>query len=128
VTGDPLDYITDLTVPDTSTYQDAWGVLDRYGLWERVPVSVRTHLRRGSEIESPKVFGHPYHSFIVVPGDAACQGAAQRSEELGYATHILTTEMEGESLDQAMGFVDASRALTPPAALIARGEADAFCI
>jgi glycerate-2-kinase len=131
VTGDPLDYISGPTVPDTSTYQDAWGVLDRYGLWERVPVSVRTHLRRGSGIESPKAFAHPNHSFIVVPGDAACRGAAHRSAELGYATHILTTEMEGESQEQALAFVEASNALTPPAALIAGGETvvtiEGFC-
>jgi hydroxypyruvate reductase/glycerate 2-kinase len=122
VTGDPLDYISGPTVPDTSTYRDAWGVLDRYDLWERVPVSVRSHLRRGSEIESPKVFAHRYHSFIVVPGDAACRGAAQRPEELGYAPHILTTKMEGESHEQALAFVEASNGLTPPAALIAGGE------
>lgn len=122
VTGDPLDYITGPTVPDTSTYQDAWRVMDRYDLWERVPASVRTHLKRGLEIESPKAFEYPYHSFIVVPGDAACWGAVRRSEELGYSTHVLTTEMEGESVDQALAFVQASRALTPPSVLIAGGE------
>jgi glycerate-2-kinase len=122
VTGDPLDYITGPTVPDTSTYQDAWRVLDRYDLWARVPASVRTHLERGPEIESPKDFSHPYHSFIVVPGDAACQGASQRCEALGYPAHILTTEMEGESYDQALAFVEAARSRPVPCALIASGE------
>ncbi len=122
VTGDPLDYITGPTVPDTSTYQDAWRVLDKYDLWERVPASVGTHLERGPEIESPKHFTHPYHSFIVVPGDAACMGAARRAEELGYQSHILTTEMEGESHDEAVAFVDAARTFEAPCALIAGGE------
>jgi glycerate-2-kinase len=122
VTGDPLDYITGPTVPDTSTYEDAWRVLSNYDLWERIPASVRTHLERGSEIESPKQFTHPYHSFIVVPGDTACLGAARRAEELGYLSHILTTEMEGESHDQALTFVNAARAFETPCALIAGGE------
>jgi glycerate-2-kinase len=122
VTGDPLDYITGPTVPDTSAYQDAWRVLDKYDLWARVPASVRAHLERGPEIESPKHFAHAYHSFIVVPGDAACLGAAQRAEELGYTSHILTTEMEGESHAEAVAFVDAARAFKAPCALIAGGE------
>jgi glycerate 2-kinase len=122
VTGDPLDYITGPTVPDSATYQDAWAVLDKYELWERVPVSVASHLRRGPAIESPKSFSHTYHSFIVVAGDAACLGAAQRAAELGYEARILTTEMEGESCEQAAAFVEAAGAIEPPAALIAGGE------
>jgi hydroxypyruvate reductase/glycerate 2-kinase len=122
VTGDPLDYITGPTVPDTSTYQDAWHVLDKYDLWARVPTSIVQHLRRGLEIESPKSFSHCYHTFLAVPGDAACLGAARRAGELGYIPHILTTEMEGESYDQALAFVGAADRLVPPYALIAGGE------
>lgn len=122
VVGDPLDYITGPTVPDTSTYEDAWRTLDKYGLWDRVPKSIRQHLKRGAEIESPKVFSNKYHTFLVVPGDAACLGAAQRSEELGYASHILTTEMEGESRDAAIAFVDFANTVEAPCAIIAGGE------
>jgi glycerate-2-kinase len=122
VTGDPLDYITGPTVPDTSTFQDAWRTLDRYDLWERVPDSVRHHLNRGQEIESPKAFSRPYHSFVVVPGDAACRGASQRCEELGFAPQTLTTEMEGESAEEAVAFVDAASGFRGPCGLIAGGE------
>ncbi|MGD9030479.1 MAG: glycerate kinase [Anaerolineae bacterium] len=122
VTGDPLDYITGPTVPDTSTYEDAWRTLDRYDLWEQVPTSVRDHLRRGREIETPKAFSHVHHSFVVVPGDAACRGASQRCEELGYSPHIVTTEMEGESWEEALGFVEAAGAMDDRSALIAGGE------
>jgi glycerate-2-kinase len=122
VTGDPLDYITGPTVPDTSTYEDAWRTLDKYDLWGRVPLSVREHLRRGPEIESPKGFSHPFHTFVVVPGDAACLEAARRSDELGYAPHILTTEMEGESRDEALVLVEAMNTLEAPCAIIAGGE------
>jgi len=122
VTGDPLDYITGPTVPDTSTYEGAWRTLDKYDLWERVPVSVREHLRRGPEIETPKEFSHRYHSFVVVPGDTACRGAVRRSKELGYAPHLLTTEMEGESYHEATAFVSVANTLEAPCALVAGGE------
>ncbi len=122
VTGDPLDYITGPTVPDTSTYKDAWRTLDKYNLWDQMPESVRQHLKRGTEIESPKAFSNRYHTFIVVAGDAACLGAARRSEELGYVSHILTTEMEGESRDAAVAFVDFANDVEAPCAIIAGGE------
>jgi hydroxypyruvate reductase/glycerate 2-kinase len=117
-----LDYITGPTVPDTSTFKDAWQTLDRYDLWDSVPKSIRQHLERGAEIETPKVFSYSHHTFVVVPGDAACRGAAVRSAELGYASRILTTEMEGESRDTAVDFVSAAGDLEAPAALIAGGE------
>lgn len=108
VIGDPVDYITDLTVPDTSSYLDAWAVLDKYDLWDRIPDSVREHLRRGEEIETPKQYDFPYRAYISVPSNAACQGAARRCRELGYETKILTHSMEGESSQQARAFVDAA--------------------
>jgi len=122
VTGDPLDYVTGPTVPDTSTYEDAWRTLDKYDLWNRVPKSVRQHLERGAEIESPKTFSDRYHTFLVVSGDAACLGAARRSEELEYPSHILTTEMAGESRDAAVAFVDFANTVEAPCAIIAGGE------
>jgi glycerate-2-kinase len=106
VVGDPLDCITDPTVPDTSTYQDAWRTLDKYDLWAKLPASVQAHLRRGAEIETPKAFTQRRHDFIVVPGDAACRGAVQRCEELGFATRLLTAELEGESREAASRFIE----------------------
>ena len=37
VAGDPLDAITDPTVPDTTSVADAIAVLERHGLWNAVP-------------------------------------------------------------------------------------------
>ncbi|NVZ67306.1 glycerate-2-kinase family protein, partial [Pseudomonas gingeri] len=45
VIGDHLDYITDPSVADRSTFPDAQAVLDKYRLWERLPVSVTAFLR-----------------------------------------------------------------------------------
>jgi glycerate 2-kinase len=108
VIGDPVDYITDLTVPDTSTYLDAWKALDKYELWNRIPGAIREYLNRGEEIETPKQYGFPHQTYVSVPCNAACHGAAQRCRELGYETQILTQSMEGESSQQARAFVDAA--------------------
>ncbi len=131
VVGDPPDYITDLTVPDTSSYLDAWATLDKYHLWDRLPQPIREHLLRGSEIESPKHLQGRYHTFVIVPGDAAFQGAVRRCRELGYATHLIPAEIEGECQAEARAFTARVESLfaeaskEKPCALIARGETTA---
>ena len=123
VVGDALDYITGPTDPDTSTVADACSVLSKYGLWDAVPSSIRDHLRRGNQVESPKSYSGRYHSLIVVPGDAACRGAVDRSKRLGYEPCLLTTAMMGESREQALAFVKALGADGgDPRAVIAGGE------
>ena len=37
VVGDPLDYVTDLTVPDPSTWAIAQAACDRFALWDELP-------------------------------------------------------------------------------------------
>jgi glycerate 2-kinase len=128
VVGDPLDYITDLTVPDTSTYKDACMTLDRYHLWHRLPASIREYLRKGNQAESPKSFEHSYNPFIVVAGDAAFKGAIERCKELGYAVTLIQKEIEGESANQARAIVEQAQRLfrdtnrDKPCILIGRGE------
>jgi glycerate-2-kinase len=131
VVGDPLDYITDLTVPDTSSYLDAWATLDKYHLWDKLPQPIREHLLRGSQVESPKHLQGRYHTFVIVPGDAAFQGAVERSRELGYETHLILAEIEGECQAEARKLIATAISLfeeasqEKPCALIARGETTA---
>ncbi len=128
VVGDALDYITDLTVPDTSTYQEAWNTLDKYNLWEQIPGSILSHLQKGMETESPKSFAYNYTPFIIVAGDAAYNGAIGRCKELGYDVTLIEKEIEEESVTQARLIVDQAQALLStsrsdkPLALIGRGE------
>ncbi len=80
VTGDPYDYITCPTVPDTSTFADARRVLDRYHLWERFPASAATYLRNATAAsENPKDFGaQPVHTFLLVKSGTVCEAAQRR--------------------------------------------------
>lgn len=131
VTGDPLDYITDLTVPDTSTFEDAIQVLKKYDLLERIPQSAREYLLSATpEMENPKDFSSmPVHTFVIVKSDVVCEAASNRASELGLASMILTSILEGESKEISHVFTGIAREiktyhrpLTPPCAVIASGE------
>jgi glycerate 2-kinase len=126
VTGDPWDYITCPTVPDTSTFSDASRVLDRYNLWERFPASAAKHLRDAFPAhESPRAFGtHPIHTFLLLKSGAICDAAAEKARELGFLPHVLTTEMEGDSALEGLAFGVRLAAYNgrSPVAFIAGGE------
>jgi glycerate-2-kinase len=133
VIGDPLDYITDPTVPDTSTLDEARAVFTKYDLWNRMPASVGKFLKTaGPDQETPKMAdlsGCNRHDFILVSSDAACEAAQKKSKELGLNTLILSTMLEGESkmlggtfVSIAKEIVFKGRPLKPPCTLIGGGE------
>jgi hydroxypyruvate reductase/glycerate 2-kinase len=133
VIGDPLDYITDPTVPDTSTLDDARSTLTKYDLWTKLPLSLNHFLKNaGPEFESPKeadLAGHHRHDFILVKGTAACEAAAEKARTLGFNTLILSTMLEGESkeLGRTFGAIAAeivrnNRPLNLPCVAIGGGE------
>ena len=72
VVDDPVDYITDLTVPDTSTYRDAWKTMDKYILWDVMPKRVCAHLLKGEEIETPKKYAGDFSTYVCVKSKGRC--------------------------------------------------------
>ena len=131
VIGDPLDYITCPTVPDTSTFDDARSALTKYGLWEKLPVPVINYLKNAtSEMETPKnLSDHKLHNFIIVAGDAACVAAEKKAKEMGFNTMILSTMFEGESKELGRAFTAIAkeiilnkRPISSPCVLIGGGE------
>jgi len=106
VTGDPYDYITGPTVPDTSTFDDARAVLDKYALWERMPAAAAEHLGNGTpDMENPQHFPNDaIHTFLLVPSDMVCTAASEKAQELGFNPHILTCVMEGDSQTEGRRF------------------------
>ncbi len=133
VIGDPLDYITDPTVPDTSTFDDAKATLTKYNLWSKVPSSVSRFLKRADpELETPKekdLAVYNRRDFIIVKGDAACEAAAEKAKALGFGTMILSTMLEGESKELGQTFAAIAseillnhRPLKPPCVVIGGGE------
>lgn len=131
VIGDPLDYITDPTVPDTSTFVDALRTLRKYDLLKKVPPSVRVHLESADpRHESPKDFGPmPCHNFILTNNDSACGAVANVAASLGLRSMILSTLFDGESRELGMSFAAiakeirrSQRPLKAPCVLIGGGE------
>jgi glycerate-2-kinase len=131
VIGDPLDYITGPTVPDTSTFEDALKTLRKYDLLGKVPPSVRAYLEAADpRNESPKDFeGMPCHNFILTNSDSACNAAARAAESLGLKPMILSTMFDGESRELGRNFAAVSREirrshgpLKQPCVLIGGGE------
>lgn len=133
VIGDPLDYITDLTVPDTSTFEDARATLDKYNLWSLLPLSVTEYLRHASlenETAKEQDLAHLDRTDIVLQkADAACIGAAEAARRHGLTPMLLSTFFEGES--SALGRTYAAIArqilqdgnpLRSPCVLIGGGE------
>ncbi|WP_449432418.1 glycerate kinase type-2 family protein [Pseudomonas putida] len=133
VIGDALDYITDPSFADRSTFADAQAVLDKYALWERMPPTVSAHLRQApSEAETIKAADLEHllrHDVLLVRTDAACSGAASASRAAGYAPVVLSTLFEGESSVLGRNLVAIARQIlldghpvSPPCVLIGGGE------
>ncbi|MDK2782050.1 MAG: glycerate 2-kinase [Archaeoglobi archaeon] len=128
VIGDPLDYITGPTVPDSSTIDDALRVLDKYELWEELPESVRKYFEEIDESkESPKEsdFERIPKSFILVRCDEALRGAAERCRDLGISHEVIEEAMEGESREDALRMAELIReriGRERPHVIIAYGE------
>ena len=131
VIGDALDYITDNTVPDTSTFFDAMATLKKYNLLEKMPKSVCDHIMSARcECESPQTYGdNPCHSFILVGSNATCEAAAQEATAKGLQTMLLSTHFDGESSELGRTFasigkeiMEFNRPMTPPCIIIGGGE------
>ncbi|MCC7355553.1 MAG: glycerate kinase [Anaerolineae bacterium] len=136
VVGNPLDVIASgPTVPDTSTFADAWAVLKRYGLEESAPSAIIAHLRRwlaGDIPETPKsgdpAFTRTQNVLIGDNGQAAAAGVA-RARELGLRAEMMTTWLEGEAREVgrvaaalAKGLLRNEAPLARPACWVLGGE------
>jgi glycerate-2-kinase len=96
VAGDVLDVLTDPSVADTTTAADARAVLDASGLWERVPESIREHLRNPAA-ESPRLDSGLIHTELLVSGHGACEAMVDAAATAGSPAVRLSTSLEGEA-------------------------------
>jgi glycerate 2-kinase len=136
VVGSPLDVIASgPTVPDRSTWADAWAVVARYDLEQRLPATVLARLQAGARGELPDTpkSGDPIFINVrtVIVGDnrVAAEAARQRATELGYHALLLTTFVEGEAREVARVTAALAKEVRsseqpapPPACLILGGE------
>jgi glycerate 2-kinase len=142
VVGDPLEVIASgPTVPDPTTFVDAWAILERYRVLDDVPASVTNCLDaglRGGISETPKPNDPIFdgvQNIIVGSNRLAAQAAAEEAQRLGFDTILLTTFLEGEAREVAKAIAGlakglvrgetmhpAQRTLSQPACLVLGGE------
>jgi hydroxypyruvate reductase len=136
VIGDHLDVIASgPTAPDETTFAEALAVLGRFGLMERVPATVLSHLEQGvrGEIpETPKAADPVFRrvtNHVIGNNRLVVEAAEAKARALGFNTYLLTCSLQGEAREAARQFADLARQIrssgqpvSPPACVIAGGE------
>jgi len=136
VVGGKMDTIASgPTTPDSSTFKDAWHILEKYALLDEVSTSIREHLRRGIKGEfketpksGDKIFDK-VHNFIIGNNMIALKAAQAKAQALGYNTFILSSSIEGEAREVAKVYaaiaqeiLSTGNPIPPPACVISGGE------
>lgn len=122
VVGDPLDYVTDLTVPDRSTWAMARETCDRFDLWDALPPAVAERLRRADpRQETPKELASVL-TWVVADAAQMCAAAGERARALGYRPRLLGLDWEGEARAAGAALARELRAAPPGSCLLAGGE------
>ena len=117
VIGDPLDVIASgPTVPDNSTFVDAWAVVIKYGLQKRLPPRVKNYLQYGIDGQAPetvKEYDHSLyniHNVIVASIRQALTAAKEEAVRLRFAPKVISAALQGEACDAARFLAQAARA------------------
>ncbi len=108
VVGDDLSVIASgPTVPDPSTFADAWQVIEQFDLVDQLPASIRSRLERGrsgSIVDTPKpgdTLFDRVQTVIVGSNTIAAQAAEQAARRLGFNALLLSTFIQGEAREVA---------------------------
>ena len=108
VVGDRLDAIASgPTVPDPTTFEDAWRVIEELRLEHRIPPQVVIHLEEGRNGNIPETlkreeFDSDMVQTVIVGNNLKSLIAAERKAgELGYNTILLSSQIKGESREVA---------------------------
>ncbi|GAB3440643.1 glycerate kinase type-2 family protein [Insolitispirillum peregrinum] len=117
------------TVPDPTTFADAWEVVRKYAV--PLPPAVRQHLTEAAE-ESPKpsdpLFARSQALMAATPQNAL-DAAAEVARRAGVTPLILGNAIEGEARDVALVHIGMTRQvvlhnqpIAPPCVLLSGGE------
>jgi glycerate-2-kinase len=95
------------TADDPTTYEDAWRIVERYGLWPSIPAAVRRHLergRRGIVPETVKRGERAARNLVIGDNGLALRAAAEEARVLGFEPRIVTASLHGEARRAARRF------------------------
>jgi glycerate 2-kinase len=133
VIGNPLDVIASgPTVPDPSTFEEAWAILEKFQAVTDAPPACLHHLRcglKGQVPETLKQLPDSIHNVLIADNDCALEGAAARARDLGYTVYNLGSHLAGESWDLGLHLAKLGRdvvrgigPIRPPACILSGGE------
>ncbi|UCB44533.1 MAG: glycerate kinase [Spirochaetota bacterium] len=136
VIGDNLDAIASgLTTYDNTTYGDALNIIKKYDIEELIPKKVKSLLHAGAngEVEETAKKGEKLfekvHNILIGTNYHALLGASKQSNQLGYNTLILSSQITGEAKEVAkvlfgvaMDIKSHGIPVSPPACIISGGE------
>lgn len=104
VIGDPVDVIASgPTVPDLSTFSQAWEILQKYHLISKIPNAIRMVLEngmRGDIPETPKSGEKCFaktQNIIIGSNLIAAKAALAQAQQEGFNSLLLTTYLQGEA-------------------------------
>jgi hydroxypyruvate reductase len=123
------------TVPDTSTFADTCAIVERFGIWDKLPERIAARLRDGRDgkiADTPKP-GDPLfervQTVVVASNELAAEAGVKQAESEGLSAMLLSTYVEGEAREvakvaAALAREEAAsnRPLARPACLIMGGE------
>ncbi len=136
VVGDDLSTIASgPTVGDSTTYKDAYEILEKFDLMKKIPPSILNIIKSGTEgkiRETPgpedKTLSKTFNR-IILNSTKALESAQKKAIELGYNTYILSSKLEG--IARKVGAYHAETAkeinlsgtpVKPPAIVLSGGE------
>ncbi len=136
VIGDKLDTISSgLTAPDNTTFTDAYNVLSKYKLLDKVPPQVLRVIELGMHKklgETPKPDDKIFTkvtNLIVASNYQALLSASEKAKELNYNTATVSSELYGEACEIAKALYSIAKSVKKhetfikrPAVIINGGE------
>lgn len=108
VVGDKLEFIASgPTVYDTTTFEDAWRIVDALDLEHKIPPKVVVHLERGRKLNSPPLIEKKeinkkrVQTLVVGNNRKAITAVEKKAKKLGYNTLLLSSQISGEAREVA---------------------------
>ncbi|MEA3255701.1 MAG: glycerate kinase [Candidatus Altiarchaeota archaeon] len=133
VIGDDIETIGSAPLyQDSSSYKDAYDILARYDIWDKIPESVKNVIERGLNgrvEETPKKANRNMKHILIGNNSRALGKAKEKAEELGLRAEVLNSRLKGEAREVAREIVSmgeeilkTSRSLKHPTCLLFGGE------
>ncbi|MFX1234908.1 MAG: glycerate kinase [Promethearchaeota archaeon] len=104
VIGNKLDIIASgPTIPDSTTYQDAYTILSKYKIIEKIPRSIKEVIEEGlnnSNLENPKegdIYFRKVYSYLIGSVEIAVQEISKYLSQLGIACKYFSNQIAGEA-------------------------------